>query len=82
MCFGAANFEFGSANCGWAASTSIMCDESEKLFVLHCHTDDSHVVVDDSSVIYGESVKVGDEIQFSFPGSKGLLVGTVKGIKG
>ncbi|KAK3929711.1 Huntingtin [Frankliniella fusca] len=46
--------------------------------VLHCAQDDSHVLVSNESVVYADELSVGDEVQFSYPGYKDLLPGTIK----
>lgn len=54
----------------------------DKWFVLHCETDDSHVLVAADSVICEDSVKTEEKVKFLYPGCKDFLTGIVKGISG
>lgn len=59
-------------------------DDNDTWFVLHCETDDSHVLVDDDSIISLAvcEVMLGEEVKFYYPGFKEPLTGVVKGKSG
>lgn len=59
-----------------------MSTENQRWFVIRCDSDDSFVLLPDDKVIYDETVEVGDTVNFTYPGVKELLVGTVKGVSG
>ena len=67
---------------GFRGASTKMSKKTQEWYVLHCTTDDSHVLVSDDAVIHDESVQVGDLVRFSYPGVKDLLPGTVKGMSG
>lgn len=55
-------------------------DDGPLWFVLHCPNDDSQVLLEARYVMYDDdSVQIGDEVQFEYPGVKDLLVGKIKG---
>ncbi|KAK3909985.1 110 kDa antigen [Frankliniella fusca] len=56
-----------------------MSDTEETWVVLYCSQDDAHVLVPDSKVIYDDSLVLGDDVHFEYPGFRKLLVGTIKG---
>ena len=57
-----------------------MSDDGTLWFVIHCHSDDSHVLLASKYVLYDEgTVKAGDEVNFEYPGIKHLLIGKIKG---
>lgn len=58
--------------------------QEDTWFVLHCERDDSHVLVDGDSIICVAEceVKLGEMVNFFYPGFKEPLRGEVKGKSG